>query len=64
MKSLEIVTIGIILIFALNANAQIENSKTEIEQITETLMDYIEGTANGEPERLEKLFILILICIQ
>lgn len=30
--------------------------KTDIEQIRETLTDYIEGTANGEPERLKKAF--------
>lgn len=34
--------------------AQVENSKSEIEQITSTLMDYIEGTANGEPDRLRR----------
>jgi len=41
---------------ALCANAQTENSKSEIEQIRETLMDYIEGTANGEPDRLKRAF--------
>ena len=56
MKLFKVLTIGLILIFGLNANAQTENSKTEIEQITETLMDYIEGTANGEPDRLKKAF--------
>lgn len=30
--------------------------KSEIEQISETLMNYIEGTANGEPYRLKKAF--------
>lgn len=56
MKSLKAVILGLILISGLNANAQTENSKSEIEQITETLMDYIEGTANGEPDRLKKAF--------
>lgn len=37
-------------------NAQTPNSKSEIEQISETIMHYIEGTANGEPERLRKAF--------
>ena len=37
-------------------NAQTENSKSEIEQITVTLMDYLEGTANGEPDRLKRAF--------
>lgn len=31
-------------------------SKTDREQITETLLDYIVGTANGEPARLQKAF--------
>lgn len=31
-------------------------NKSEIEQISEVLMHYIEGTANGEPERLQKAF--------
>ena len=35
---------------------QVENSKSEIAQITSTLMDYIEGTANGEPDRLRSAF--------
>jgi hypothetical protein len=38
------------------AFAQSPNSKTEIELITATLMDYIEGTANGEPARLRRAF--------
>lgn len=29
---------------------------TETELITQTLTDYIEGTANGEPDRLRKAF--------
>lgn len=55
-KSIKIGFIGLLLMWGLNANAQEENSKSEIEQITETLMDYIEGTANGEPDRLRKAF--------
>lgn len=27
-----------------------------MEQITATLMDYIEGTANGEPDRVKRAF--------
>jgi putative intracellular protease/amidase len=30
--------------------------KSDFEQITEILLDYIEGTANGQPERLRKAF--------
>jgi Putative lumazine-binding len=29
---------------------------SNLEQITATLTDYIEGTANGEPERLKRAF--------
>ncbi len=36
--------------------AQLPNSKSDLEQITEILMDYIEGTANGQPDRLRKAF--------
>jgi Putative lumazine-binding len=32
------------------------SAQTEIERITQPLMDYIEGTANGEPERLKRAF--------
>ncbi len=31
-------------------------AQSEIEMINKTLMDYIEGTANGEPERLKNAF--------
>jgi len=34
-------------------NAQ---EKTEIEQISDTLIDYIEGSTNGQPDRLVKAF--------
>ena len=48
--------IGLFLFFGIVAEAQTVDSRSEIEQITETLMDYIEGTANGQPERLRKAF--------
>lgn len=44
-----------LLLSGIQARAQVD-SKTEIALITNTLMDYIEGTANGEPERLRKAF--------
>ena len=56
IKTIKFGIIGILILFGINANAQTENSKSEIEQITTTLKDYIEGTANGEPERLRKAF--------
>jgi hypothetical protein len=55
-KSIKVGLIGLLILFGLNANAQTENSKSEIEQITQTLLDYIEGTANGEPDKLRKAF--------
>ncbi|MFT3795022.1 nuclear transport factor 2 family protein [Flavobacterium sp.] len=33
-----------------------QSTHSEIAQITETLMNYIDGTANGEPEKLVKAF--------
>lgn len=54
MKLFKILVIVSILIVGLEANAQ--NSKSEIEQISEALMDYIEGTAVGQPDRLKKVF--------
>lgn len=38
------------------ASAFAQNATSDIEQIRTTLMDYIEGTANGEPERLRRAF--------
>ncbi len=35
---------------------QMSNAQTDLETITATLMDYIEGTANGEPERVKRAF--------
>jgi hypothetical protein len=33
-----------------------EQNQSEIEQISETIMLYIDGTANGEPDKLKKSF--------
>ena len=46
--------IFVLLLFTIgiwNSNAQ-----DELASIQSTLMDYIEGTANGEPERLNRAF--------
>lgn len=56
MKLTKILIIGFLLFCGLTAYAQTEDSKSEIEQITETLMNYIDGTANGEPDKLRKAF--------
>jgi alpha/beta superfamily hydrolase len=37
-------------------NPNIVKGKSDLEQVRETLLDYIEGTANGQPQRLRKAF--------
>ncbi|QGK77196.1 nuclear transport factor 2 family protein [Flavobacterium sp. SLB02] len=44
------------MIFQSTGFAQSANNKSEKRQIEEILMHYIEGTANAEPERLQKAF--------
>lgn len=56
MKLHALLLISLFLFAGSRANSQTVNSKSEIEQITETLMDYIDGTANGEPDSLRKAF--------
>ena len=48
----------IVLFFGgvISIKAQTENRQSEIAQIEETLMKYIDGTANGETEKLKKAF--------
>jgi hypothetical protein len=48
--------VGLLLIMGLGSHAQTSLEKSDFEQITATLMNYIEGTANGEPEKLRKAF--------
>ncbi len=50
-----------ILLFSLTlsltqVSAQSSAEASELELITQTLMDYIEGTANGEPDRIRRAF--------
>jgi hypothetical protein len=56
MKIIRCLIIGLSLMMGVNGSAQSSTQKTDIEQISETLLDYIEGTANGEPDRLRKAF--------
>ncbi|MBC7884914.1 MAG: nuclear transport factor 2 family protein [Saprospiraceae bacterium] len=56
MKPYKILTIALMLTTGLNIYAQTESNKSDIVQITETLMDYIDGTAYGEPDRLKRAF--------
>jgi len=56
MKLKKTLLVVFIFLGTISVKAQIENSQSEIAQITETLMDYIDGTANGEPEKLKRAF--------
>lgn len=56
MSLLKVLTIKLLLAISFNIQAQSIDSQSEIEQITATLMDYIDGTGNGEPDRLRKAF--------
>jgi hypothetical protein len=56
MKFFKIVLILLMVLFQSTVFAQTAINKSEKEQIEETLMHYIEGTANGKPERLKKAF--------
>lgn len=56
MKLIQIVLALITVMTCSPLQAQTQSSSHEFEQISATLMDYIEGSANGEPERLRKAF--------
>ena len=47
---------GIFTLTLIFLGPQIGNAQTDLEAITSTLMDYVEGTANGEPERVKRAF--------
>jgi len=46
----------LMIVGTINLYSQTNNEKSEIEQITETLIDYIEGSTNGQPDRLKEAF--------
>ena len=56
MRSIKIGIFVLALLLTSISRAQTEDNSPEFEQIRKTLMDYIEGTANGEPERLREAF--------
>lgn len=56
MKNIKLVAITLLFASLFSTHAQSVDSPSELEQITATLMDYIEGTANGQPDRLRKAF--------
>ena len=56
MKNTILIICFLFTLSALKLNAQTNNDNSEIQQISETLMLYIDGTGNGEPEKLKKAF--------
>lgn len=56
MKALHYFFVCIAVFYSRNAVAQTSNTASDIEQITSTLMNYIDGTAYGEPEKLKAAF--------
>lgn len=46
----------ILVLLALVLAMPTSNAQTDLEAITSTLTDYLEGTANGEPERVKRAF--------
>lgn len=46
----------IIILAFLCIGMQTISAQTDLEAITSTLNDYLEGTANGEPERVKRAF--------
>ena len=56
LNAIKFGTVGILVLFGVNAQAQNGNSSSEIDEIVQTLMYYIEGTAHGEPDKLRKAF--------
>ncbi len=56
MKSMKSVIICTLLFISCKCVAQNPNEKSDYEQISETLMDYINGTANGDAAQVRKAF--------
>jgi len=57
MRLITLLSLSLIINLGIhNLSAQASNEKTEIEKITETLIDYIEGSTNGQPNRLKEAF--------
>ena len=56
MKRLVFYLVIVVFCFSNEIHAQTENQTSEIEKISATLTDYIEGTANGDPDRVKKAF--------
>lgn len=50
------VIICFLIFISSNSFAQNQNEKSDYDQISETLMDYINGTANGDAAQVRKAF--------
>ncbi|WP_299241761.1 nuclear transport factor 2 family protein [uncultured Aquimarina sp.] len=47
---------NLFVVFLCLISFEIARAQSDKDQITETLLDYIEGTANGKPERIKNAF--------
>jgi len=56
MKNICLSLFLLLNLLSFSLKAQEQTIPTDFAQIEATLMDYIEGTANGQPERLHKAF--------
>lgn len=56
MKSIQLLVLGVLTLITLHGKAQEANNASEINLIRNVLTDYIEGTANGQPDRLRRAF--------
>ena len=55
MSITKYLAVGIFITCVNAINAQ-STSTSDVEQITKTLTNYIEGSTNGQPDRLRKAF--------
>ncbi len=46
----------VVFLASFSLSAQTENKPSEFDLIAATIQDYLDGTANGEPEKLRKVF--------
>jgi hypothetical protein len=56
VKNIQILIVSMTILVTSTAIAQTDSTKSEISQIEETLMNYIDGTANGDVEMVKKAF--------
>jgi hypothetical protein len=56
MKPMKTVIICFLIFISSNSFAQNQNEKSDYDKISETLMDYINGTANGDTAQVRKAF--------